>query len=71
MIGIYIKIIKQKINKNKTSNLVVFMVKLQQMKSGQFFVTIPRKLCKALDLKKGDNIEFKINSRGRLELVKE
>jgi bifunctional DNA-binding transcriptional regulator/antitoxin component of YhaV-PrlF toxin-antitoxin module len=46
------------------------MPKLQKMKSGQIFITIPRELGKALGFDKGDNFRFVINQRGRLELVK-
>jgi len=37
---------------------------------GQYRITIPLSLVKALGIKSGDKMDFKINKRGNLELVK-
>ena len=37
---------------------------------GQYRITIPLSLVKALGIKAGDKLEFKINSKGNMELVK-
>ena len=38
---------------------------------GQYRITIPLSLIKAMNIKAGDKFEFKINKRGNMELVKE
>jgi len=38
---------------------------------GQFRITIPLSLVKALGIQPGDKFSFKINSRSNLELVRE
>jgi bifunctional DNA-binding transcriptional regulator/antitoxin component of YhaV-PrlF toxin-antitoxin module len=47
------------------------MPRVQQIKTGQMVITLPRKLAIATGIQKGDEIKFVINSKGRLELVKE
>jgi len=47
------------------------MARIQVLGNRQFVVTLPRKLALALEYKKGDRVNFVINSKGRLELVKE
>jgi bifunctional DNA-binding transcriptional regulator/antitoxin component of YhaV-PrlF toxin-antitoxin module len=46
------------------------MPKITEHQNNQLRITIPRKLALAIDLKKGDEIEFMINGKGRLEMVK-
>lgn len=47
------------------------MPKLMQLSNGQFILTIPRISVRALNAKKGDNIEVMPNlKRGVVELVK-
>lgn len=41
-----------------------------QQSSGQFMVTVPRRLAYALGLQKGDKIEWRINKAGKLEIEK-
>ncbi len=38
---------------------------------GQYRITIPLSLVKALSIKPGDKFDFRINSKGNLELVRE
>jgi len=47
------------------------MPKVIEMRNEQKLITIPSKLAKALDIKKGERLEFKINKNGNLELVRE
>lgn len=47
------------------------MAKIQELKSGQKTVTLPKALCLAMGLKKGDKVGFRINKQGNLEMVKE
>ena len=45
--------------------------KIQEIeRSGQLILTIPRNLANAINLVKGDLIDFKINSKGNIELIK-
>lgn len=44
--------------------------KLQETKTGQLFLTIPRGIAQALGFKKGDKIKFLITGHGKLELDK-
>ena len=50
------------------------IVKIQEIRTKkgttQFIVTIPKSLANAYTLSKGDRVEFKINSSGRLEIIK-
>lgn len=45
-------------------------MKLQETNTGQFWITIPKALVKAMGLKKGDELHVQISSRGNLEIVK-
>ncbi|MCX6817719.1 MAG: hypothetical protein NTU57_02585 [Candidatus Aenigmarchaeota archaeon] len=45
-------------------------MKLQETKTGQLTVTIPRPLARAMGLKKGDELQVAINQRGNLEISK-
>ncbi len=54
----------------KPENYQHTMPKVQQIKTGQMVITLPRKLAIATGIQKGDEIKFVINSKGRLELVK-
>ena len=47
------------------------MPKVVELQNQQKIVTIPKAIAKALDLKKGDPVEFKLGRSGRFELVKE
>jgi bifunctional DNA-binding transcriptional regulator/antitoxin component of YhaV-PrlF toxin-antitoxin module len=44
--------------------------KISEQNNGQFRLTIPKALALAIGLKKGDSIEFTINKKGNLELIK-
>lgn len=44
---------------------------IQELNQGQLVVTIPRKLALATGLQKGTKVDFVINTKGRLEMVKE
>lgn len=46
------------------------MSKITEHQNNQLRITIPRKLALAINLKKGDKLEFTINKHGNLELVK-
>lgn len=46
------------------------MPKITHQTPGQWRITIPRNIIIALGLKKGDKLEFVINKKGNLELVK-
>ena len=45
-------------------------MKLQQMKQGQFFITLPSSIVKAKGWIKGDQIFLEINSKGEIILDK-
>ena len=45
-------------------------MKLQQLKTGQFFVCLPQQILRAKGWKKGDNIKVEIDSKGDLRLRK-
>lgn len=45
-------------------------MKLQQMKNGQYFVSLPRVIIRSKQWKKGDVIQYKINDKGELVLYK-
>ena len=44
------------------------MVKIQELPSGQYIITIPKSIIKFLGLKKRDNVDF-IFSDGKIMLV--
>ena len=46
------------------------MVKLQEFK-GQMFLTLPKQLARAKDLKKGQELSWKLDNMGRLFLLEE
>ncbi len=46
------------------------MPKLTYQTPGQWRITVPKNIVIALGLKKGDEMDFIINRRGNLELVK-
>ena len=46
-------------------------MKLQQMKQGQYFLTLPSQIVKAKDWKKGDMIKVKINKEGAIVLYRQ
>jgi len=46
------------------------MVKLQEGSNGQKLVTLPKHLAKAMDLKKGDELSWKVKNSNTLELKK-
>ncbi len=48
-----------------------FMPKVTLHNQNQMRITIPSALCKALGIRGGDMLLFNINSRGRLELIKQ
>ena len=43
-------------------------MKLQQMKQGQFFVTLPRQIILAKEWKKGDEITTNVDNKGNIVL---
>jgi antitoxin component of MazEF toxin-antitoxin module len=43
-------------------------MKVQQTKTGQLVITIPRQLAQAIGIKKGSNVNFSVVSKNRLEL---
>ncbi|MFH1839647.1 MAG: hypothetical protein ABH849_00685 [Nanoarchaeota archaeon] len=45
-------------------------MKLQQLKTGQHFLTLPRQIMRAKGWEKGDIIKIKINDKGELVLYK-
>ena len=45
-------------------------MKLQQMKKGQYFITLPNQIVKAKGWNKGDYIVVEIDSRGNIILKK-
>ena len=45
------------------------MVKLQQSKDGQFFLTIPREYARKKKWKKGQELILNFNERGNIELL--
>ena len=45
-------------------------MKLQQLKSGQFFVSLPCKIVKAKGWQKGDTLIVEIDSKGNLIIKK-
>ena len=47
-----------------------YTMKLQQLKSGQYFLSLPRQIVRAKGWKKGDVINITINSKGDLVLTK-
>ena len=53
------------------SRLKANKVKIQQLKNSQFVLTIPKALADSFDLKKGTVVKFKINEKGRLEIIKD
>ena len=46
------------------------MAKIQKMKNGQHFLTLPRAICRALGWDKGDHIHFKILENNEITLFK-
>ena len=46
------------------------MVKITGTDDRQVRLTIPKALANALDLKVGDNVDLKLNSKGRIEIIK-
>lgn len=46
------------------------MPKITEHQNNQLRITIPRKLALAIGLKKGDEMEFRINGKGRLEMIR-
>lgn len=45
-------------------------MKLQQMKQGQFFVTLPTQILRAKKWKKGDIIEYSLDNKGDIVLTR-
>lgn len=45
-------------------------MKVQQMPQGNLFVTIPRQLALAMQIKKGTELQFEVNQKGNLVLKK-
>jgi bifunctional DNA-binding transcriptional regulator/antitoxin component of YhaV-PrlF toxin-antitoxin module len=45
-------------------------MKIQQMKNGQHFITLPRQIVRAKNWKKGQELEIIINDQGQL-IIKE
>ena len=45
-------------------------MKIQQTNTGQYMVTLPKNLVRAMNLGKGDELLAQINARGNLELVR-
>lgn len=45
------------------------MVKLQQIKDGQFFITLPKALVEAKKWSKGQILKISFNERGNLEII--
>lgn len=43
-------------------------MKLQRMKHGQHFICLPNQIIKAKGWEKGDNVEVKLDPRGRIFL---
>ena len=46
------------------------MPKIMKLKNGQFLVTIPGQLGRAMRLKKGEKVSFILNKKGNLEIVR-
>ncbi len=46
------------------------MVKITGTNDRQVRITIPKSLANALDLKVGDEVDLKLNGKGRIEIVK-
>lgn len=46
------------------------MSRVMRLKNGQTILTVPSKLAKAVRLKKGEKVEFEINKKGNLEIVR-
>lgn len=46
------------------------MPRVIETKAGQKLVTIPKAIAAAMDLKRGDVVEFKLGRSGKFELVK-
>lgn len=45
-------------------------MKLQKMNNRQYFVTLPNQIVRAKGWSKGDNIDFIIDTKGNLVLIK-
>jgi len=45
-------------------------MKIQRMKSGQHFITLPSTIVKAKQWKKADDLKYKINDKGEFVLYK-
>jgi len=45
------------------------MVKLQQTKDGQYFITLPKVLVEAKKWSKGQVLNISFNERGNLEII--
>jgi len=56
------------INKNNRCEKGGNMVKLMQLKNGQFIVTIPKIVVESKKWRKGDNVEWSFNELGQLIL---
>lgn len=44
-------------------------MKLQVKKNGQAIITVPKSMKNAMDWKHGDRLQWKLNNKGRLELI--
>ncbi len=49
---------------------VTINMKIQRMKSGQHFITLPNMIVKAKQWKKGDDLKVEINEEGNIVLRK-
>ena len=47
------------------------MVKVMEMSNGQKLVTLPKGLCVALGIEKGDRIRFILNRKGNMEIERD
>lgn len=45
-------------------------MKVQQLKTGTLIVTLPQQIARALDINKGDNLNFEFNKERELVLRK-
>jgi hypothetical protein len=45
-------------------------MKIQQLKTGQQFITLPTQISRAKGWKKGDDLKYKINDKGELVIYK-
>lgn len=44
------------------------MTKLQKRKNGQFVVTVPKNIAEAYELEGGEDFEWKVKSRNKIEV---